>query len=605
MNTSELDLRIIGQAERTAGLDLLVIPAEYETGVADADYQPDCNNTLENALRRFRNDLGAAVTAAQQEILAASGPLNDAVAGVADMMSDLNSILMESQQDETRGLAALTSHLDMLAHDAAESDQLTRLADHYGLVIIDGITFPAGAVDLLPFARLYGYLGGTVPAMQSAIQAAAGSFIFITTRMAATVDEVYDSCNGPVPRVTLTETVVGVDISIADAARRAGCTEDEIELRVFWVDEFSASRANMLRLRAFGVVGADMQTVLTRQTSTRVETYILNSSLIPTLLGAGCSHAGIADCLDRTTASTPHIDPSPTLAAVQSAINRALTLGPAPTTQGGRGNDAAASLLLNNLDFGKTFGVGGPAPDPAAEPNDGCRSVVAALDSAVRAVAGVMSFVRSILGRQFISVGLGAGLTNEALGLTNCIVSFKLGLGLSFNITLGLPGKFKLLNRVIGIAISAMLRVIDAVNMVLCFPSALISGIYGGICGLAPLNGGSCSPELETMVEKVRVMVGMARNIVVDIGTILGDTKLAWNAAAGASADLNVQAVCQSKVVGLLVVAAGVIGAATRGGFDQLGNRIVSGVEAVGSSVNNQIGAIRTSVIGEPSQVKR
>lgn len=574
------------------GLQLYIAAEADTTQYRDVENPlPACDDPLAVQLLVLREAVAAAVSETNTAALAAAQPLNDALALIEDILSDTNRMLRGNPQQDVVSLDDLTTQMGRLPLNPSDDSIAARLAERHGVTVAGGVMFPRGTTSLLPYARLRAAIGCSLDEMQRRMEAAQQSFILVTTQEETIAVETENACGSPVVQYEISERVIAVDRSLAESATMAGIAEEAVQIRMFWVDQLRGTYANTARLRAMGIVGTDLAAVLGNRTEGRVETMTVLRSVLPELRRSGASETDLCALLARTGAASPRINTSPTIGDISDAIESALRAGAG-------GDNAAAPLLMQAADLPKSMRFDLPPVDRDALPK-GCGMLYDALQSAVNGVTAAMSIIRSLLSKRILNLSIGSALTSDALGLTNCLLRFNLGIGLGFSLSLGFPAKFRLLNLAIKAALSVVLALLTAFSKVLCIVDALVQAVYGGICGLAPLDTGLCPAPLEIIVEKARTLTNLARSITLDLSSLLGDSQLSFASTGNFSADLNISSVCQSTIAAFAVLAfAAIRAAATEQGRNSFAASVAGGAEQLVDKTKN-------NVVGQASNIKR
>lgn len=532
---------------KTASLDIAIIIQPTDPGVVNRDEYVDCD-TVPGLVKDFLEAVSAAERAATEQLNLTIGRMKDLNEAVSDLKSDVDYILSQNPDDDgVKSTNDLATTLNMAREDDSDTVQAQRLAERFDIVTTGGKVLLSGDSDIRALGSLYQLVQPTIPNLQLLIEQASGKFIFVTTYIKTTETEVAQSC-GSVTELAFNEQFIATNKSIADSAKIAGISEDEVITRVFWVGEAPVRNAtNIQRLQAFGLSSDAIQSALLLQGNTQL---IQEDTLDRLQEEALLDDEEIAELLTNTNDNTPKINTEPDFDDIQNAIVQAAQAGRRAASDGTPGNESGIGLVLSRINVGKALDVESFAEnvDPDAfdeedelDPEDGgiirsddsvpqldqgsnpdqeaaeaCRALFNALNGASKSLQRFITR-QETLGAQLKPLEANLGLARSGLNLDACIARFNVGsTGVINRLTGDLPG----LNFGINMQ-QKIVNVRDRFSVVLnanvdlatrsaelgCLAQQLALAVLGGACGLDPPDIGLCPTSLDDLAEAVQRVV--------------------------------------------------------------------------------------------------
>jgi len=609
--TADLDLRIVDTHGLQTSLNMLI----ESTGRYLPQFKP-CDYDLHSGFKRFREEMGRALSGAQDALKSAQTTVDSAVEAMEDALGTTDKILRQNPDPNTPN--SLDSLMDSIGGQGPTTDSGVieeRLGKLFDLNVVNGVLLPKGKSKLGGYRKLFQALelsgsGCEVPDLNR-------DFIFVTTYNETIETITGSTCGSDIIAYQVVERKAGENISLKKAAELSGKDEDELLIRFFWIDEAKKDKATQKRLKALGLEGQDLtDIVMAPKDNGRVFSTVLDSSSMTKLKDKlsddeSCTMMNRTDTNSGINLDATADDVAKTIQDVinkntGSSRNRAGTSESAitPTTSdgaadGGAGGVAVGSdtvapagragnpamLMLSVLDMARSMGIGTDDDGNATldgEPidvSDLSPECIAINDFINESVSAIQMFAQQ--GADFIknmygNLGFGAHSLSAGTEFSSCLGSINLGLDISLDLALGLPFQMQVFLGAFGAAIAAVSAAVLAIKAFLCIPQGVIQLLFGGICGFKPFGFEICNPDLAAMIDRLVGLLNMAMGLISQITGALQVLKADLQASLQASLDLKVFSTCA-----LAAIPFG-IGLGLAGALDLEASATVTGTTAAG-----------------------
>lgn len=570
-----------------------------------------CPGSTVDALRYYRDELGAAVVTAQNALNALTGSLNDTNNALNAAKRTVDGLLGANPDPTTpSSVDELTDSIGGLrpTNDREQLEQ--RVGEVLDLNIVNGVLFPKGSTDLGPLRQLVQTLvcpSGTsldaaglsaLAANLSALlgaaagdgtdgrsaAAAAGSadgqagltgagdgFLLVSTKSETIERVVGSTCGEDIVEFEVIETPLGTNVAIPDEATG---------LRLFWLDQIRSDPATLKRLRALGMTPEEVGAAVTGQSAGRMTSATVNTSTVGELR-ASLTDEEILKLLCRPDTSSG-VNTTPTadqvIATIVSTLNsntggnrnRAGTDSEAiDSGQAGRGGDPTM-LLFGLLDFLRSlrfhvdfpalgfaldagavgFGVGGLAID-ATGLSDECVDVLGIVRDSINGLRPMFNEAQQFVRDLFGQVGLGNHAVSAGVDFTSCLISFNLGLDFSISLSLALPFNLQVYLGALTVLITGFITAVAAIRLALCIPQAVIQLLFGGVCGFKPFDFSICPPDIATLVDRLVAMLNLAIQLVTKLGGSIFSMKMDAQGVLAAANTLKGFSPCALSATGI------------------------------------------------------
>lgn len=497
---------------------------------------PNCPGSRPEALRYFRDTIGAALVQAQ-----------DALKNVEPLLTDTNDAIASAKQAVDRLLSAnpdpttprstdeLTVALDNIGPTTDRElleQAVGRLLD---INIVNGYLFPKGTTDLSALRQLFKALALTADScdlsgLDSAFGLGDDRFLLVAVRN-DTVERVVEStCGDDIVEYEVVEIPIGLNVNVNDAAEQAGVDSNDINIKLFWIDEIRTDAPTIRRLRALGLTTEELGAALTNQSAGRVTTAIIDTSILGDLRNAGLTDEELCRLLGRddtaagiNTAGTA----DDVLATIRSAINQN-TGGSGLSGDGGRGGDPLL-LLFGLIDLPRSLGIGRDEDgafslDGAAISTDGlsdeCVDILSLITISLDSIEALMAAAQQFF-RNLFSIGEANRELNAGISLASCLVSFNLGLDLSIELSLEMPFVLGVFVAAFAALLTGVIAAATALRAVVCLPQGVVQLLFGGICGFKPFDFDICPPDIEDLLQRLISMLNMILTLIQKIGSAM------------------------------------------------------------------------------------
>jgi hypothetical protein len=576
-----------GTSEQQAVLDINIVESLGGRVVPALDF---CPGSRSDAIRFYRDQLGAAVVAAQDAVKSLGSTLDTTDDRLGEAKRAVDRLLAANPDPTTpRSTDELTDAIGGLRPTTDRESLERRAAETLGLNIVNGVLFPKGTTRLATLRALAQSVGITADNCDlSALGPAGGDgtgdgdgtgggagdgdddgtgtgdgFLLATTRNQTVERVVGSTCGDDIVEFEVVEIPIGTNISIEAAAELAGIPVEEVNVRLFWLDTVRTDPATLQRLKALGLTAEELGAAVTGGSAGRLSGGTVETSVVPALQATGLTDDEVCALLARPDLGGG-IDPSPTadsiLATIRTTINQnsggnrnkagtdadAIASGAA-----GRGGDPVL-LLFGLVNIPRSLRIGS-GPDTLSIDgtqitreglSDDCTDIFnilnVSLDALESLLAQAQDFVRELLGR----LSLGNHQLSAGVEFANCLVSFNLGLDLSLELSLGIPFLMEAFLAAFAALLAGTTALTTGVKSAVCLPQGIIQLLFGGICGFKPFDFNICPPDLQDLVQRLVNMLNTIILLITKLAGALLTMKADITAALRASIDLKGFSVC-------------------------------------------------------------
>lgn len=386
-------------------------------------------------------------------------------------------------------------------------------------------------------------------------------FLLVTTQNVTTERVVGTTCGQDIVEYDVTEQPLGTNVNVDQAAAAAGVDPAEVNVQLFWLDQVRTDPAALRRLKGLGLTAEELGAAVTGQSAGRLTGQTVDTSVIQQLRKR-LTDEEICALLARP--DTGGITPDPTTDQLLSTIAEALNTNTgsnrntAGTDEEATDGDAADGdngpiLLAALLDWFRTIPLNfiitphvsafmhvsittegvelteDDEPETTAETLaretagvSECDTIFNMVLESIRALDLLLQEARDFFRDLYSSLGLGSNQVSAGLGVATCLASFGLGLDLSIDISIGLPFIFETFLATFATLLTTVVAAIAAFKLVVCQPQAIISLLYGGVCGFKPYDFKGCPPNLSEAVDRLRNILTLVLSLV---GKLTGATR--------------------------------------------------------------------------------
>lgn len=545
-----------GTSQQTASLSAYLLDPPGGRAIPRLGF---CPGSRADALRLYRDDLGAAVQAAQTAFSAAVQPLADATEALGDVKALLDQMLATNPDGTTpRSVDELTDAIGGLRPTADRNDLEQRVGELLDLNIVNGVLYPKGTSNLGPLRQLAASLalsatncdlsrmgaaagtadgadtgagadgtlaGGAAAGRADETEAVVGSgdgFLLVTTGSQTVERVVGSTCGDDIIEFDVQVVPLGVNVNIDDAAEAAGEDPASVGVQMFWLDTIRTDPATLQRLKALGLTPEELGAAVTGGSAGRLNSAVVDTTIVAALR-AKLTDAEICELLSRPDTRTG-INATPTadqvIGAIRNAINQntgtnqnragtdedAIESGAA-----GRGGDPVLLLfgllnLLRSLNFNFSidpFNIRLDGTDIVSDDlSDDCATILNIIISSLAALQGLLAQAQEFVRTLFVNLGLGNHQLNAGLDFASCLVSFSLGLNVNLQLSIQIPFSIDLFLASFAAMLTAVIAAVTALRGVICKPQGIISLLYGGVCGFKPYDFGGCPPDIAELVDR-------------------------------------------------------------------------------------------------------
>ena len=339
-----------GTSEQTARLSAFVLDPLSGRTIPKLGF---CPGSRADALRFYNDDLGAAVTAAQNAFNNAIQPIQDSVDALNTVKQSLDRMLATNPDATTpHSVDELTDAIGGLRPTVDRNQLEQRLGELLDLNMVNGVLYPKGPANLGPLRQLAQSLAlsadncdvsqlgaaagnGTIDATAAAAAAGradggetvvgAGDGFLLVTTGSQTVERVVGStCGDDIVEFDVQTVPLGVNVNIDDAAEAAGEDPDGVGVQMFWLDSIKTDPATLQRLKALGLTAEELGAAVTGGSAGRLNSAVVDTSVVPALQ-AKLTDEELCELLSRPDTSSG-INTTPTLedviATIRNAINQ-------------------------------------------------------------------------------------------------------------------------------------------------------------------------------------------------------------------------------------------------------------------------------------------
>lgn len=566
-----------------------------------------CSITRPQALRLYREALGEALVEAQEGLTSLAADIRAALRGLQVAQKTVDALLAQNPDADTpNSLAGLVAALGGFSPSSQADALEERVAEMFDLNVVGGVLFPQGSADLGGMRRLFASLEITESSCD--LPDLDQDFIFVTAYTETTETVVGASCGEPIVEYAVTERKIGENISVQRAADLRAIPASDVLLRFFWLGEAKTDRATQIRLKALGITGDNLSTVITApQETTSVFSTIIDTSQL-TKLQQRLTDTEICRMMQRDdTRSGLNLEPTAddVIRTIRSTLN---TNTGANRNRGGTDEDAItpAGAQAVNTPSGEQTGTGGAqpkAPDgvaPAGRAGDPALIFLATvnlprsldvvvqdggvliggtpidLDGVPEGCTEIFNFVYESMAalQQFAGQAqtvfadifgqLTTTLNNISAGVdfSSCLVSVNLGLKAGLDLAAQLPLDMETFLTALDVALTGASEAIGLIKKLLCLPQAVISMLFGGICGFKPFNFDSCPPDILQAIERLKTLLNIVSTLVSAALAAFQVIKADARAIERSSLQLKVDSECASAATPL-GIALGLLGGET------------------------------------------
>lgn len=394
----------------------------------------------------------------------------------------------------------------------------------------------------------------------SSVVGADDGFLLVTTQNVTTERVVGTTCGQDIVEYDVTEQPLGTNVNVDQAAAAAGVDPADVNVQLFWLDEIRTDPAALRRLKALGLTAEELGAAVTGQSAGRLTGRTIDTTIIQQLRKR-LADEEICALLSRPDTGGISIDPTAdeiltTLAAALNT-NTGSNRNTSGTDEEASDGDAADGdngplLLAALVDWLRSMNIAVPQVNVSAwlqvavtaegvelEEEDEapagttasqravagvneCDTILEMVTESIRALDLLLQEARDFFRELYSSLGLGSNQVNAGLGFTTCLASFGLGLNLSLDITLALPFIFEAFLATFATLLTTVIAAITAFRLVVCQPQAIISLLYGGVCGFKPFDFSGCPPALSEIVDRLRNILALILSLV---GKLTGATR--------------------------------------------------------------------------------
>jgi hypothetical protein len=193
---------------------------------------------------------------------------------------------------------------------------------------------------------------------------------------------------------------------------------------------------------------------------------------------------------------------------------------------------------------------------------DGCTEIfnfvfesLATLQEFAGEAQTVMAEIFGLLSTGLLEVGVG-------VDFSLCLVSVNLGLEGSLDLAIALPFEMEVFLTTLDAALTAAVEAIGLIKELLCLPLAVISMLFGGVCGFRPFNFDSCPPDILQAIEKLKTLLNIVSTLISAALSALQVLKADARAILRKSLELKVEAGCAAAATPM-GIALGLLGGDT------------------------------------------
>lgn len=410
---------------------------------------------LDEALFDFQERLGNQYIEAES-VLAQLQSIRDSVkSGLTDpLRSNLDRVLAVADTSTEE----VEDNLGLLLSDSSENYEAS-LSERLGVNIINGRIVVEGDTDISALQNLTRLLGtfeevlGFIPEIEDVpITFGADAefresftisprFIFVTTYVQTTVTPA-TKCTPEI--VVEQEITAGVDLSIEDAASRAGVSEEDLQIYIFWLGDPDAGPRMRNKARSMGLTNAQFVDAVALSSSEgfTVEKIDDPMDLLRLLIAFG---EDIDAVLSRVSGP---IDLFPSATDVVGAVRGTFSRSSGAVGPGGFPDfSSPAAALLGAIDIGKAFDLdnlydqlsqGIVDSDPSLPATQLVSAITGALQSQLQAITALLNQAQGILQGVLVEISnlqsiVFAIFNDLSNGLFDCIF------GPDFSVSFGFP----------------------------------------------------------------------------------------------------------------------------------------------------------------------
>lgn len=552
-------------AETTATIDVLLNEGRTIPALGFCPQSPT------EALRYYRDRLGAALAGAQDAFAAARQRLEETQAAYLPISESVDKLLAVNPDPTTpSSLEELTDAVGGVQPGATREELEQRVAAVLGINVVNGVVYPAGATDLNALRAMAQALGISADNCDLSLLDSNEGFVLVVSQTETVERVVGSTCGDDIVEFDVIESPIGTNIPIDQAAEAAGVDSATVRLQLFWLDTVKSDPATLRRLKALGLTAQELGGAITGQDLGRLTVLTVETGTLSTL-GRRLTDEEICTLLSRPDTGGVTLDPTDDqlLDAISTALNQ--NAGANRNTAGddetdGHG-DNAALLLAPLVDWLRIFSIEVPPPNVSAnlqvaittegveleedetvaqtqEPRTEagvteCETILQMVTDSIRALDLLLQDARDFFGDLYRSVGLGSNQINTGLGLATCLGSFNLGLNFALDITLQLPFLFETFLAQFAALLSAVVAAMIAFRLVVCQPQAIIQLLYGGVCGFKPFNFSGCPPSLSELVNRLQNILNVVLSLVGKLTAATRTIKVDFAFSASAAANLK------------------------------------------------------------------
>lgn len=539
-----------GTSYRTTALDLYALAEPVGYTIPALRF---CPGDYASALRFFRNQLGAALSASHQALTDASPLLTATVAALNDATEAVDKVLALNPDTTTpNNTTDLTNEIGGLNPTTDREELERRVGEILDINVVNGVLFPKGSTRLGPLRQLTSAANVTATNPDfTRFGKSTESFVLVTTETVTTERVVGSTCGEPIVEYVVTERYVATNSVISG----------DVNLNLFWFDRISADQATQMRMRALGLTNEEIAGALTGQAAGRIiATSTVDTSILPTLFDR-LTDAEVATLLSRDDTSAGvnlAATDSDVVRTIQDAINsstggnrnRAGTSdSDIKTGRAGRGGDPAL-MLFGLVDFFRSFPN---YPRTSAEfaslredyvDSEPCTFIINLLDGSVVALQALLLEAQSFIQQTFGNLGLGLHRLDAGIGFASCLASFNLGVDVGVQLSAALPFRLQLLLVSFGALLAAVVAAVAAIRSVLCIPQGMIELLFGGVCGFKPFDFTLCPTDIRTLLDRLVTIVSLVTSLVSRITASLMTMRVDMTSTLRKSFELKAFSLC-------------------------------------------------------------
>lgn len=521
VKVADLDILLNGGvATKTAALSVMLVDAETGDTIPAL---PFCPTSRADAIKFYRNSLGAAAVAASSAIqVLSTGPADQALDNALDQTNKILGLNPDptTPSDSTELMEAVGG-----IGRTQDREQLERRAGQvFDVNIVAGVLFPPGSADLtgLRAAAAALDLAGTCDLTPLSGE---DPFFLVTTQTTTTETVVSSTCGEDVVDVEAVERPIGTDITTGQAAGIAGIEEEALGLRLFWRGPPVTTVPVLQRMRALGLTTEEISAALQVGSAGRLTSAQLDTSIVTSLLER-LSEAEVCQLLDRP--DTGPIEPNPTPDQVAGAITSLQNSNTGNRNRAGTDQDAIESgragrtgdptlFTLGLVNLPRSFNVAQQDPDPGLSPD--CQDILNVVNDSIAQVEGVLEEARAFTQELLGGLALGQAELSTAQEFSSCLVSFNAAL--SIELSLGLPFLMEAFLAEFTALTGSFISAATTIRAVLCIPQGVIQLLFGGVCGFSPFDFTICPPDIQALVERLINMLTIALTLFTKLATAL------------------------------------------------------------------------------------